>query len=205
MINSYVKLLERKYGDKLDEQARDYINYAVDGANKLKSMIDDLLNYSRLRKENLKSSNVKIPEILESAVKDVSEKHKDVSFKIEYDPSEFPEISADKYQISLLFSNLIDNALKFNHQPEKLVSVKMVNGSSDAVYCVSDNGIGIETEYHDKVFGVFQRLHSSSEYEGSGIGLALCRKIIENHNGDIWIESVPGKGTKIFFKLSNLN
>jgi light-regulated signal transduction histidine kinase (bacteriophytochrome) len=168
-------------------------------------MLDDLLSYSRLRKENVKLTCVKIPEVLESVIGQLSEKHSGCNYEIKYNPDDLPELEADRNQISQLFLNLIDNALKFNHDPAKTVYINMVEDKDGYVFCISDNGIGIDGQYHDKVFRIFQKLHNTSDYEGSGIGLALCKKITENHNGNIWIESANGNGTKIFFRFPKIN
>ncbi|HEY3252122.1 MAG TPA: ATP-binding protein [Ignavibacteria bacterium] len=199
MINSYVKLLEKKYGSALDEEAKTYITYALDGANKLKIMVDDLVNYSRLRKEKTRKISFKVSDAIERAVKMVSKRYLDHDYEIEYNVTVFPEIVADKIQVIQLFLNIIDNSIKFNLESQKKVSIITEKSGDYFKFCVSDNGIGIDRQYHDKIFRIFQKLHSQSEFPGSGIGLAICKKVVENHNGKIWIESESGKGTKIFF------
>lgn len=199
MINSYVKLLEKKYVTVLDDEAKSYISYAVDGANKLKIMLDDLLSYSRLRKDKTRKASFKVSDAIERAVKFVSKRHGDHDYKIEFDERNLPEIVADKDQVIQLFLNIIDNSIKFNLEPNKKVSIVAEKSASGFMFCVSDNGIGIDKQYHDKIFRIFQKLHSQSEYPGSGIGLAICKKVIENHDGRIWIEPVSEKGTKFCF------
>jgi len=203
MIGSYMKLLDRKYGNKLDKEANDYLKYAVDGANRLKAMLDDLLDYTRLKKEDVKLTNLNLNELLESVKVHLNTKHNGNDYEIKFNPGSLPEIKADKKQFALLFLNIIDNSLKFNKDARKEVIINVEKKDGDIYFCVSDNGLGIDEQYYDKIFKIFQKLHNNTDYKGSGIGLALCRKIIENHDGKIWIDSVPGKGTKVFFKLPN--
>lgn len=203
MIGSYVKLLEKKYGNVLDDEAKDYINYAVEGVNKLRSMLDDLLKYSRLHKNKIMPVNFNVAESIKIALTQLAKRYHNESYSIIYEEDKIPEINADKNQVSQLFLNIIDNSLKFNRGPEKKVYIEAAKKDDATRFTVSDNGIGIDKQYHDKVFRIFQKLHSQTEYPGSGIGLAICKRIIDNHNGSIWIESDEGKGTRFCFILPN--
>ena len=203
MVNSYVKLLERKYKNVLDEEAIEYIKFAVDGAGRLKSMLDDLLSYSRLRKENVKKSLFNISEVIDSVLKHLEKKHGSGIFEIICDKNTLPEIFADKKQLSLMFLNLFENSIKFNDDTNKRIFVTYDKNENNNIieFCISDNGIGIDKQYHDRIFKIFQKLHNQTEYSGSGIGLAMCKKIVENHDGQIWIESEPEKGSKFYFSF----
>jgi len=201
MINSYVKLLKKKYENVLDSEAIEYINFAAEGASRLKSMVDDLLSYSRLRKENLNKSKFRVYDIINMVIKHLEKNHGNGIFEINCDTNSLPEIFADKKQISLLFLNLLENSIKFNHESNKRINIKCDYKKNNLVFCIKDNGIGVEEQYHDKIFKIFQKLHGQTEYSGSGIGLAMCNKIIDNHDGEIWIESEPGKGSKFYFSI----
>ncbi len=151
MVNSYVKLLEKKYRNVLDEEAIEYINFAADGAGRLKSMLDDLLSYSRLRKENVKKSLFNISEVIDSVLKHLKKKHGSGVFEIVCDTKSLPEIFADKKQLSLMFLNLFENSIKFNQDTIKRIFVtceKNVNNNIE--FCISDNGIGIDKQYHER-------------------------------------------------------
>jgi len=203
MIGSYVKLLEKKYADALDDEGKEYINFAVDGANRLRLMLDDLLRYSRLQKDKITRANFKVSESIKSAVHQLSKRYHDGSYKIIYDEKKLPGINADKNQVSQLFLNLIDNSLKFNLEEEKKVFIDSEANEEGFRFNISDNGIGIDEQYHEKVFRIFQKLHRHDEFPGSGIGLAICKRIVDNHHGKIWVESDDGKGTKFCFTIPN--
>lgn len=203
MIGSYVKLLEKKYGDVLDDEAKDYIHYAVDGVNRLRSMLDDLLKYSRLHKNKTSPAEFRISESVKSALNQLAVRYKDGNYTVIYEEGKLPVIWADKSQVSQLFLNIIDNSLKFNLEEEKKVFIDAENTNEGILFSITDNGIGIDKQYHDKVFRIFQKLHGQTDYPGSGIGLAICKRVVDNHNGRIWIESGEGKGTKFCFVLPN--
>jgi light-regulated signal transduction histidine kinase (bacteriophytochrome) len=201
MIGSYVRLLERKYEDVLDDDAKEYIKYAVNGANRLKLMLDDLLKYSRLRPESTRKVPVRIDEVIGKSIWELKKKYGDSHFEIIFDASLLPEINADENQIIQLFSNIFDNALKFNGNINKKIQLNFRRNQDSIEISVSDNGIGMDSQYLEKIFRIFKKLHNHSDYEGSGIGLAICRKIVDLHNGKIWIQSEPGAGTKVYIIL----
>ena len=200
MVASYTQLLQKRYKDKLDKDANEFIQFAVDGANRMKRLIQDLLQYSRLGSTNDQAEIVDCHELLNQVTTNLSSVLQDTQGILTHD--ELPKLHANQTQLLQLFQNLIGNALKFrgSDPPEVHVSAKRQN--SHWLFSVHDNGIGIPREQQEKIFAVFQRLHSRSEFEGTGIGLAICKRIVERHGGRIWVESTPGKGSTFFFVLA---
>lgn len=194
MISSYVQLLDKRYTEKLDENAKDYIKYAVDGTNRLKKMMDDLLTYSRIGRHNFKIEPVSLKKSIEKAEKLIGIKYGAEQFKIRKSLGSHDEISADKELLVKLFYSLIDNALKFNNGFKTEIDIEAGENETHWILTVKDNGVGIDKEYHGKIFGIFTKLHGQNEYPGSGIGLALCEKIAKRHQGEIWVHSELGKG-----------
>ncbi len=200
MVASYTQLLERRYKDKLDADAHDFIGFAVDGAKRMQGFIRDLLQYSRVGTHGRPFEWVKVGGVLAGAVENlrfaIEEK------KAEMILGEMPELEADPVQLGQLFQNLIGNALKFCGEAPIRVSVearRLEDGLWEFV--VRDNGIGIDPKDAQRIFIVFQRLHTRQEYEGTGIGLAICKRIVERHGGRIWVESEVGKGAAFFFTI----
>ncbi|MBK9414377.1 MAG: PAS domain S-box protein [Bacteroidetes bacterium] len=199
MVGSYVQLIEQRYKGRLDEDADEFIKYAVDGANRMKQLIIDLLNYSKINRQ--------LPDVevdLNTVVKDVLENLKTiiVESKTEIKIDELPVILADKTQMIQVFQNLLANAVKFqvkDNIPEIRISAE--RKTDEWLFSVKDNGIGIDKKYHDKVFVIFKQLHSKAMFNGTGIGLAVVKKIVERHGGTIWFESELGKGTTFYFTL----
>ncbi len=199
MVSSYTQLLERRYGDQLDEKAGKYIYYAVDGARRMQQLINDLLQLSRVttRAGEFERVDMLVP---------IAEARANLSLLIEesaaeIEVGEMPEIEADASQLAQVFQNLIGNAIKFRGSEPPRIEIRAEAGSDDWTFSVSDNGIGFDPQYAERVFTIFQRLHSRGEYEGTGIGLALCKRIVERHGGMIRAESKPGAGATIFFSL----
>ena len=198
MVSSYLQLLEKRYKDKLDADANDFIQFAVDGSNRMRNLINSLLQYSRVNRiKPFEKINTKglLQEVLQD-LKDVI-KVNAANVKVE----ELPDVFGDTVLIGQLFQNLISNAIKFKGEknPEVIISGREQNG--ELLFSVKDNGIGIQKEYSDKIFVIFQRLHSKEKYPGTGIGLAICKKIAERHGGKIWVESEVGKGSTFYFTL----
>jgi PAS domain S-box-containing protein len=196
MVASYTQLLGRRYKGKLDEDADEFIEFAVDGARRMQELINDLLTYSRVGSRALELAPVDTGRTIDRVIADLGGAIEDSEARITRDAS-MPTIQADPTQLQQLFQNLIANGIKFRRAdvpPEVQISA-----SSAAAglwqFRVSDNGIGIEPQYLDRIFVLFQRLHSRAEYPGTGIGLAICRKIVERHGGSIQVESEPGQGT----------
>lgn len=198
MITSYTQLLAMKYKDKLDENANDYINFAVEGAKRMYSLINGLLQYSRISRKEAIILDVNINKIIDTVKANMAHvlKERDVIIKM----GKLPVVSADYNQIIQLFQNLISNGIKFcSDKPRISISSKTVE--THYVFSIKDNGIGIDSQYFDKIFEIFKRLNNRVEYEGTGIGLAICKRIVENHNGKIWVESKPGMGSTFYFTL----
>lgn len=201
MVSSFLQLLQKKYKNELDETANKYIHFAVDGAERMKKLILDLLEYSKVGSNNDKFETIDLNEIVDQILKNYKLLIEENKAKITVD--NLPKISGLKVQMMQLFQNLISNALKYKHPrrtPE--ISITCQEYKNHFKFSISDNGIGIDPKYYQKVFVIFQRLHNSSQYSGTGIGLAICKKIIEKHQGEIWLESESGVGTTFFFLLN---
>lgn len=195
MITSYVQLLNKRYGDKLDENARDYIRYAVDGSNRLKQMMDDLLTYSRIGKPAILREEIDPGQVIEKVKSLLRSKYPDTEDTIEFTAQRQITINADRALLTKLLYNLVDNSLKFNHSERPKISILTDEDEHNWKISVSDNGVGIDKDYHGKIFGIFQKLHNHADYPGSGIGLAICEKIVNRHNGTISIDSELEKGS----------
>jgi len=198
VASMYIQLLERKYQNVLDGEAIDYINTAVKSCERAKDLLNDLLAYNRVRGKYSSFAQVDLNKALGKALLDL--KAEIIQKKAVIICEDLPSAFGDENKISLVFQNLIGNALKFClRTPEIRVFVKDHEG--DVTIGVQDNGIGIDPSYKSKVFEIFQRLHSDEDYSGSGIGLAVCKKILEQHRGAVWFESSPSKGTIFYFSL----
>ncbi|HEY8972083.1 MAG TPA: ATP-binding protein [Puia sp.] len=199
MISSFLQLLQKKYFDQLDEKANQYIRYAVDGAERMKALILDLLEYSRLGTGKVAFEPVNMCEV----IKGVSEIFHDkiIATRGQIDIGELPVVMGDKVQLTQLMQNLISNALKYHGEAPPRVEVMAREIDRGWQFSVKDNGIGIDPQFFDKIFIIFQRLHNKSDYSGTGIGLAICKKIVERHGGRIWVESSPGAGSIFHFTI----
>ncbi|OGJ87753.1 MAG: hypothetical protein A2268_02555 [Candidatus Raymondbacteria bacterium RifOxyA12_full_50_37] len=203
MVASYVKLLEKRNKDKLDADSIDFINFAVDGAIRMQRLINDLLTYSRVSTKGKPFEVVKCNTVFEATIKNLEVAIREKKAVITHDF--LPELKGDEGQLVQLFQNLIGNALKFCKDRTPGIRITAKQEARAWVFGVHDNGIGIAPENHERVFQIFQRLHSREEYEGTGIGLAVCKKIVERHGGRIWVESEVKKGTTIWFTLHSNN
>ncbi len=197
-ITSYLQLLQKHNEGKLDEKSEKYINVAVEGTKRMKALIEGLLTYSRVGSQGRDFELVDFNEIMKKVLTDlrisIAQNHAHIHFEM------LPTVNGDPFQIHLLLQNLISNAVKFRKKdvdPEISISATAEDGRWHFV--LTDNGIGIDTEFYDRVFVIFQRLHTRQEYEGTGIGLAVCKKIIERHGGRIWLESTLDQGTSVHF------
>jgi PAS domain S-box-containing protein len=199
MVASYVQLLERRYKGKLDSDADEFINYAVDGANRMRGLIDDLLTYSRVSRLGKPFEPVDLEATMEIVLSNLQASIMDANAVITHD--ELPNIIADSGQMAQLFQNLIGNAIKFHGKEPPRIHVSIKNQETHYLFSIKDNGIGIDPQYFDRLFRIFQRLHTKQEYPGSGIGLVICKKIVERHGGRIWLESQVGKGSTVYFTL----
>jgi PAS domain S-box-containing protein len=194
-----VQLLQKRYGGQLDERADEFIRHAVEGAARMQTLINDLLAYSRVGTRGQPFQPVDCAGVLADALTNLTVAIRESGAVITY--NNLPTVVADQTQLAQLFQNLIGNAIKFrsSHVPDIQIGAERREG--EWLFAVADNGIGLEAEYYERIFGVFQRLHTRREYSGTGIGLALCKKIVERHGGRIWVESQPGQGSTFYFTL----
>jgi signal transduction histidine kinase len=199
MIISYLQLLELRYGEQFDSDAKEFIAYAADGANRLNKFIDLLLLYSRVSTAKLNISIVNINKLLTMLLRDLDPLIQEAQADIEV--GELPPIHGDETLIWQLFQNLLTNAIKFKRGEKPRIIVNGKRSDNEAVYSVKDNGMGIRTEDFDHIFVMFKRLDNAQDVQGTGIGLATCKSIVERHDGRIWFESTYGVGTTFYFAL----
>lgn len=199
MVASYMQLLAERYQGQLDAKADKYIGYAVDGARRMQSLINDLLALSRVSSRGAELMPVDCNEVICRVLHDLDARIRDSQAVIEC--GDLPSLSADEQQLAQLFQNLICNALKFRGAETPHVRIDAELAQDHWLFSVADNGIGIAPEHSEQIFVLFQRLHSRQKYEGTGIGLAICKKIVERHDGRIWVESEAGKGSTFKFTL----
>ncbi len=200
MVTSYLQLIDRRYRDKLDDTAREFINYAVDGATRMKQLIVDLLEYSRVESRAGKFTKVDLAKLLMDVTRVLEPVIKETGAQITF--GELPEIVADATQLRQLFQNLVANSLKFRGEDAPRVEIAAERDGEGWQFSVRDNGIGLDPEHGERIFEMFQRLHSRDAYPGTGIGLAICKKIVERHGGRIWVESAPGVGATFYFTVA---
>ena len=199
MVASYTQLLSERYQGQLDDKAQTYIHYAVDGASRMQRLVNDLLAFSRVSTQGRPAEPVDSQASLKEALLDLAASIEESRAIVTND--DMPIVRADSTQLPMLFQNLIGNAIKFRGEASPCVHVSARKNDGEWLFSVEDNGIGIEPQYADRVFEIFQRLHSRDEYPGTGIGLALCKRIVERHGGKLWFESIPGKGSTFYFTL----
>ena len=224
MVSSYVQLLARRYKGRLDADADDFIGFAVDGANRMQTLINDLLTYSRVGTRGKSFELTDCEAVLAHALTNLEVAIEESGALVPHDS--LPTVMADRSQLVQLFQNLIDNAIKFRSEEPPRVHISATRGSGIGgrgwndkprtpnpeprtpipepwLFSVRDNGIGMEPEFYERIFIIFQRLHGIGEYPGTGIGLAVCKKIVERHGGRIWVESKVGKGTTFWFTIED--
>jgi light-regulated signal transduction histidine kinase (bacteriophytochrome) len=199
MVGSYTQLLSRRYKGKLDTDADEFIEFAVDGVTRMQRLINDLLHYSRVGTKGREPEPTDSEAVLGRALANLKTAIEDNKATVTHDP--LPVVMADDRQLEQLFQNLVGNAVKFHGAEPPRVHIRAERSNGCWMFAVKDNGIGIEPQYYERIFQVFQRLHTMKEYSGTGIGLAVCKKIVERHGGRIWVESEPGKGTSFLFTL----
>ncbi|OBK76749.1 CHASE3 domain-containing protein [Mycobacterium sp. 1274761.0] len=205
-VASFCQLLEKRYGDKLDERGVEYIGFAVDGAKRMQALINDLLTFSRVGRLNSAYSEVALDDALNTALSNLSTAIEESDTDIVRPPHPLPTIEGDPMLLTMLWQNLIGNAVKFRREgvaPRIVIDCEQQQGThgSEWLLSVTDNGIGIGEDFADKVFVIFQRLHGRDEYSGTGIGLAICKKIVEHHGGTIWVDTSYSEGTRFKFTL----
>jgi PAS domain S-box-containing protein len=199
MVSSYTQLLGRRYGERLDGDARDFMGFIVDGAARMKQLIEDLLAYSRVGTKGKEFRPVPVENALQRAITNLRAAIEESGAEITHDA--LPTVNADEVQLAQLFQNLMGNAIKFRGAEKMKIKIEAKENSSEWQLSVKDNGIGIEAQYFERIFMLFQRLHTKGDYPGTGIGLAICKKVVERHGGRIWVESEPGRGSSFNFTL----
>ena len=201
MVASYTQLLSRRYKGKLDPDADEFIAFAVDGASRMQRLIQDLLAFSRVGSKGKDLLVTSSEDALQQALRNLRGAIEDSGAQVTHEP--LPIVMADETQLVQLFQNLVGNAIKYQGPGVPKVHVDVAkDGGKKWVFSVRDNGLGIDSQYFDKIFGMFQRLHKREEFAGTGIGLAICKKIVERHGGNISVESQPGKGSTFRFALA---
>jgi PAS domain S-box-containing protein len=199
IVASYNQLLARRYRGKLDQDADEFIAFSVNGVIRMQRLISDLLAYSRVGTRGREFGPVALDKALAAALENLAQAIADAQAEVTHDA--LPDIPGDQGQLTQLLQNLIGNAVKFHGPAAPRVHLGARQSGADWIFAVSDNGVGIEPQYFERIFVIFQRLHSIQKYPGTGIGLALCKKIVERHGGRIWVESALGQGTTFFFAL----
>ncbi len=197
MVASYTQLLERRYNDLIDEKGKQYISYAINGAQRMQQLINDLLMFSRVGTKGKEFKETDMNSVYQQAITNLEVAIKENNAQIVCDS--LPTILGDEVQLIQLFQNLIGNAIKFHGEVVPHIQVHVQAREKDWLFSTSDNGIGLDEKYKDRIFIIFQRLHTREEYQGTGIGLAVCKKIVERHEGQIWVESKLGKGATFYF------
>jgi light-regulated signal transduction histidine kinase (bacteriophytochrome) len=198
-VQSYLQLLQRRYGEQLDTDAGEFIQFTVDAAGRMRQLIADLLAYARVAADAAPAQPTDCNQLLDrvrtALTAAIAESRAQIT------STDLPTVPADARQLGQLLQNLIANALKFRADRPPRIHVSAERAGDQWQFAVADNGIGIDPQYADKVFAIFQRLHGAARYPGTGIGLALCKKIVERHGGRIWVDSVPGEGATFRFTL----
>ena len=203
MVASYMQLLDRRYSDKLGQDAQDFIGFAVDGAQRMQRLIDDLLAYSRIGTRGVPFEPTDSEVAFGRAIGNLEMRIEETGADVTHGP--LPPVVGDSGQLVQLFQNLVSNGIKFSGPDAPEVRVDAVPVEAGWRFSVSDNGIGIESQYSERIFELFRRLHGRDDYPGTGIGLAMCKKIVERHGGTIWVESEPGTGSTFYFTLRSVD
>ncbi len=198
-VRSFTELFATKFGDQIDEDGRRYINYVVDGAERMQGLIQDLLTYSRVGRAELEQIDGDIGSIVDDVLVQIEQTVKDAGAIVTRD--HLPTLPVNPRQIGMLIQNLLTNAIKFRGPEPPCIHISADEHDGEWRFAVKDNGIGIKPEHFTRVFQIFQRLHGRSQYPGTGIGLAICKRVIERHGGRIWIESTAGEGSTFTFTL----
>jgi len=199
MITSYLQLIEKRYFQNLDEDGKEFIAFAVEGAKRMQTLINDLLKYSRVGTKAKEFAPVDCNQVLADTLNNLEIAIKESQSRITSD--KLPTVTGDETQLRQLFQNLVGNAVKFRGEKPPAIHVGVVSTDHYWEFSIRDNGIGIEPKYFERIFQVFQRLHGRNEYSGNGIGLAVCKRIVERHGGEIKVASIPGEGTTFTFTL----
>jgi light-regulated signal transduction histidine kinase (bacteriophytochrome) len=199
MVTSYLELIERRYKGQLDPRADQFINYAVDGAVRMQTLINALLTYSRVGSTPQSYAVIDCAVVLQDVLTNLQVTIAKNNASITHDS--LPQVHGDRTQLIQLFQNLISNGIKFRREAVPHIHIGAKRLSDKWLFSIHDNGIGIEAQYTNRIFIIFQRLHSRAEYAGTGIGLAICKKIVERHGGNLWVEAQPDQGSTFYFTL----
>lgn len=199
MVSSYAQLLNKRYKESLDEKAEDFLKYITEGTHRMQQLIKDLLTFSRVSSRSKPFERVDCNAIVDGVLTDLRLRIEETGAEIL--TGHLPEITGDAGLMRQLFQNLISNAIKFHGSERPVVSIGAEEKDSVWEFCVKDNGIGIEKQYYERIFLIFQRLHEREKYPGTGIGLAVCKRIVEHHGGQIRVESTPGNGSAFCFTI----
>ncbi|MEV7555537.1 ATP-binding protein [Amycolatopsis sp. NPDC089917] len=198
-VASFCQLLQKRYQGKLDERGDQYIGFAVDGAKRMQALINDLLAFSRVGRRPGENVLLETGDLLETALGNLDDAITESGARVTH--SELPAVLGEKSLLTAVFQNLVGNAIKFRGEEPPEIEISAERDGEDWRFSVTDNGIGIKDEYAERIFVIFQRLHGRGDYPGTGIGLALCRKIVEHHGGKIWLDTGVGAGTRFCFTL----
>jgi light-regulated signal transduction histidine kinase (bacteriophytochrome) len=199
MITGYLQLLERRYKAQLDNDAHEFIGFAVDGASRMQQLLKDLLAYSRVGSRTQAFAPVDCQVVLDQTLVNLKASLVESQAAITHDP--LPTLMANATLLGQLFQNLLGNAIKFRAEAPPHIHIEAKRQAREWLFAVRDNGIGLEAQYAERIFMIFQRLHTRERYPGTGIGLAICKRIVELHGGRIWVESQPGQGATFYFTL----
>ncbi len=199
MVASYTQLLQRRYGEKLDRDADEFITFAVEGATRMQRLIEDLLAYSRVGTRGAPFEPTDLTTVFQQTMANLNAAISEAGATVTC--GTLPTVMGDPFQLGQVFQNLVSNAIKFHGDETPRVDISVERDEPNWRITVRDNGIGIEPEYAERIFIIFQRLHNRAEYPGTGIGLAICKKIVERHGGRVWVESAPGHGSAFHFTL----
>jgi light-regulated signal transduction histidine kinase (bacteriophytochrome) len=203
MVSSYTQLLAKRYEGRLDSDADEFISFAVDGCNRMQGLIQDLLAYSRAGTNERKLREVPSENALQKALINLRAAIKQSGAVVTHDA--LPAVTTDEAQLTQVFQNLVGNAIKYRRAEDPRVHVSAARDDGNGwTFSVRDNGLGIDPQYFERIFILFQRLHGRDEFEGTGIGLAVCKRIVERMGGRIWVESQPEKGSTFYFALPEM-
>ncbi len=199
MVASFLQLIEKRYTDALDDEGKKFIGFAVDGAKRMQLLIQDLLSLSRVQTRGRSPERTDCAKVFRGVMTDLQIAVAEAEATVTCDA--LPTVMADSVQIAQVLQNMLANALKFRRSEPVRIHVAATRGEAEWQFSVTDNGIGIDSEFFDRIFGIFQRLRTGNDLPGTGMGLAVCKKIIERHGGRIWVESEPGRGSTFFFTI----
>jgi light-regulated signal transduction histidine kinase (bacteriophytochrome) len=198
-VSVYSEIVAQRYNDLLDEDGRQFLEFLKEGGRRLATLINDLLAYTRAGMMEVQEAPVDASAVLRHTISSLAEAIRESGAEITYDP--LPQVFIGESHLQQIFQNLIANALKYRNQAQPRIHVSASKRGADWCFSVADNGIGIDPKYKEKVFGVFKRLHHDRKYSGTGIGLAICQRVVDRYGGRIWVESEPGKGATFFFTI----